>query len=88
MSFARCLIVEVNDKWGYIDKKGNWVIQPMFDFDYVEYYTEGLAEVRENHVIQLQKILNCHKPNKIATFKDATKEFIFMLAFISLSLLA
>lgn len=36
-----------------------------------------LAELRENHVIQLQKILNCQKQNKIATFKDATKEFIF-----------
>jgi hypothetical protein len=37
-------VVEVDDKWGYIDKMGNVVIQPQFD--YARGFSEGLAEVQ------------------------------------------
>lgn len=39
-----------------------------------------LAELRENHIMQLQKLLNCNDKNpskKIALFKESTKEFKF-----------
>ena len=39
-----------------------------------------LKELRENHVMQLQKILKCNDKdarNRIAIFKETTKEFIF-----------
>ena len=38
--------VKVNGKYGYIDKKGNWVIQPMFDNAF--YFEDGLASVGVN----------------------------------------
>ena len=40
------LMMVGNKKKGYIDKKGNWVIQPMFDF--VGKFTEGLTRVELN----------------------------------------
>lgn len=39
-----------------------------------------LAELRENHIMQLQKLLNCNDKNpskRIALFKESTKEFKF-----------
>ena len=39
-----------------------------------------LKELRENHVMQLQKLLKCYEKDaskRIATFKESTKEFIF-----------
>src|SRR5574344_2179727 len=39
-----------------------------------------LPELRENHLIPLQRILNTQKKNKeerLAEYKDVTKEFIF-----------
>ena len=39
-------MVNENDKYGYIDKKGNWVIQPIFDR--ALNFTEGLAIVEVN----------------------------------------
>lgn len=36
-----------------------------------------LNELRENHVIPLIKELKCESDNKIATYKDNTKEFLF-----------
>lgn len=33
--------VSINDKWGYIDKLGNIIIEPMFD--YACNFSEGLA---------------------------------------------
>lgn len=36
-----------------------------------------LAELRENHVIQLQKLLRTKQDNKIAEYRESTKEFIF-----------
>ena len=37
-----------------------------------------LQELRENHVLQLQKLLNTKDPNKrIAEYKESTKEFLF-----------
>src|SRR5438270_4485095 len=36
--------VEVNDRWGYIDKGGKMVINPQFDR--AGSFSEGLAEVR------------------------------------------
>ena len=38
--------VKINDKWGYIDKKGNFVIQPQFDSVYN--FSQGLAAVEIN----------------------------------------
>lgn len=36
-----------------------------------------LQELRENHVVQLIKELRCEQDNKIAVFKESTKEFKF-----------
>ncbi len=37
----------MNDKYGFIDKKGNWVIQPLFKFVDSSFY-EGLARFKLN----------------------------------------
>ncbi len=38
--------VEINGKWGFVDKNYNFVIEPMFDK--VSYFSAGFAEVRLN----------------------------------------
>lgn len=38
--------VKRNEKWGFVDQQGNWVIQP--EFDAVDSFSEGLAAARNN----------------------------------------
>jgi hypothetical protein len=40
---VRLYPVEVDGKWGYIDRKGDWVIEPRFDA--VSPFSQGLAAV-------------------------------------------
>ncbi|KYH34981.1 KWG leptospira [Clostridium tepidiprofundi DSM 19306] len=39
-------LMRIDNKWGYIDKTGKWVIEPKYGFTYG--FREGLAAVREN----------------------------------------
>lgn len=39
--------IKINDKYGFIDKKGNIVIAPIYNF--ASSFSEGLAEVRINY---------------------------------------
>lgn len=42
-STENMILAKQNDKWGYTDKKGEWIIKPIFDDAY--YFQEDLAKV-------------------------------------------
>ena len=48
-SYGIAPVKDENGKWGFINKKGEYVLEPKYDYISVEYSTHGLFQVREGN---------------------------------------